>query len=208
MKNNTNSQAVIKLRKFRETLSDTSDGNPEPSPDNREGAETRHGVCLTCGDPIIGRQKTAKYCSKTCKKISRRNPMKNKTCRQCNNPIPKTKNANAAYCSDVCRNRYNAYKHAVKTGRIKNPGVGRGGDQDGVKNPNWKNGIGIYNKKAFNHLPHICNRCGEGEDLLVHHKDHDRGNNELSNLEILCKGCHQHHHTVRDEHTGRYIPQT
>lgn len=32
----------VEYRKFRETLTDNADGNPEPSLSNKEGAETRH----------------------------------------------------------------------------------------------------------------------------------------------------------------------
>ena len=32
----------VEYRKFRETLTDNADGNPEPSLNNEEGAETRH----------------------------------------------------------------------------------------------------------------------------------------------------------------------
>lgn len=32
----------VEYRKFRETLTDNADGNPEPSLNNKEGAETRH----------------------------------------------------------------------------------------------------------------------------------------------------------------------
>lgn len=34
----------VEYRKFRETLTDNADGNPEPSSKNREGAETRHDI--------------------------------------------------------------------------------------------------------------------------------------------------------------------
>jgi hypothetical protein len=33
---------------------------------------------------------------------------------------------------------------------------------------------------------------------LIHHKDHNRLNNQVDNLEPLCKRCHQEHHCVRD----------
>ena len=33
----------VEFLKFRETLTDNADGNPEPSPKLREGAETKQG---------------------------------------------------------------------------------------------------------------------------------------------------------------------
>lgn len=195
------SQAEVKLRKFRETLTDNADGNPEPSPVNREGAETRHGVCLVCGVLIKGRQKTAKYCSKECRRKSRRGPKQYFKCIRCNSTIPEGKNANAKFCSEVCRSGANSYNSAVRKGRIKSPGVGSGyGEGCGY----YVNGISLYQKTAFENLPHRCNRCGKESTLLVHHINHDRTNNDISNLEILCKKCHQQHHCTRDVKTGRF----
>ena len=42
-----------------------------------------------------------------------------------------------------------------------------------------------------------CEKCGfEGHpvQLDVHHKDHDKNNNDPSNLETLCANCHRLHH--------------
>lgn len=52
-----------------------------------------------------------------------------------------------------------------------------------------------------------CVRCGKTGDLAVHHKDFKgRGykgkvNNDLSNLETLCNGCHRKAHAKR----GKYL---
>ena len=41
-----------------------------------------------------------------------------------------------------------------------------------------------------------CERCGYSklEILQVHHKDKDRGNNDLGNLELICPNCHYEEH--------------
>lgn len=44
-----------------------------------------------------------------------------------------------------------------------------------------------------------CEKCGftsigNPSLLSVHHKDHDRTNNDPTNLETLCIPCHQDHH--------------
>ena len=41
-----------------------------------------------------------------------------------------------------------------------------------------------------------CERCGYSkyEILQVHHKDRDRSNNELGNLELICPNCHYERH--------------
>lgn len=109
------------------------------------------------------------------------------------------------YCSTKCRNRYISYQWRVRKGLIKKPGVGSGGNQKGENNHRYKNGIGTYSKRAFAHYGKKCSRCGSCKFLLVHHKDENRENNELSNLEVLCKSCHQKHHERRCPTTGRYI---
>lgn len=43
----------------------------------------------------------------------------------------------------------------------------------------------------------LCNRCGYNKEpkiLGVHHKDRDRNNNDLINLEVLCPNCHSLEH--------------
>lgn len=124
-------------------------------------------------------------------------------CLKCGGTIPSTRYKNAKYCSIKCRNAYISYKWRVKKGLIVKPGVGSGGNQLGENNHRYKNGIGIYSKKAFEFYGKVCNRCNSKNRLLVHHKDENRSNNELSNLEILCKKCHQDHHCLRDN-LGRY----
>lgn len=167
-----NSRAEVKIRKFREPLSESTEGNPEPSLIDKEGAETRNGLCLKCGELI-----------------------------------PSHKYKNAKYCSDRCRSAYISYKHCLKIGKFKKPGVGSGGNQWGTDNPSYKNGIGTFQKKAYEAYGKICNRCRETNKLLVHHKDKDRTNNVVENLEVLCHRCHRAHHNIRDK-LGKFCKQT
>jgi len=41
-----------------------------------------------------------------------------------------------------------------------------------------------------------CERCGFGkyQILEIHHKDKNRNNNNLDNLEIICPNCHSEDH--------------
>jgi 5-methylcytosine-specific restriction endonuclease McrA len=59
-----------------------------------------------------------------------------------------------------------------------------------------------------------CVRCGSNEMLVVHHKDRsgrgskNRSNNDLRNLETLCRGCHINEHrreicAIRDKQGWR-----
>ncbi len=47
---------------------------------------------------------------------------------------------------------------------------------------------------------HKCERCDYSkiEVLQVHHKDRNRNNNDLSNLELICPNCHYEEHFLKD----------
>lgn len=162
--------AEIKAPKLREHLTGNADVNPEPSlVDDKEGAETRRGLCIKCNSEIT---------SKRAKK----------------------------FCSIKCRSAHGSWRYRVRNGFIEKPGVGSGGNQEGVRNSQYKNGWTSYRKKPFDTgKPKLCERCGSSKYLLVHHIDHDRSNSSIENLEVLCKKCHQEHHCNRDPVTGRYI---
>jgi predicted HNH restriction endonuclease len=55
---------------------------------------------------------------------------------------------------------------------------------------------------------HICERCGfipaHRCQLDVHHKDRNRSNNDISNLETLCANCHRLEHQKEYE-TGVWL---
>ena len=88
-----------------------------------------------------------------------------------------------------------AHRCAVKVGRIKNPGVGSGNAQgSGKEHHTYKNGIGAYRKYLKNH----CERCPSQRNLVVHHKNRDRTNNEPDNLETICRSCHHAEHEIHN----------
>lgn len=64
--------------------------------------------------------------------------------------------------------------------------------RSGTNNGNFIDGSKQYRDKAFKIYKPLCNRCGFDNILAleVHHKDRDRSNNDLSNLEIVCANCH------------------
>lgn len=52
-----------------------------------------------------------------------------------------------------------------------------------------------YRIKAFAHYPNHCEVCGEEEGrLIVHHRDKNRFNDDVENLQILCNRCHLEAH--------------
>lgn len=50
--------------------------------------------------------------------------------------------------------------------------------------------------EAFQHFGHECNICGSHENLQVHHKLKKTmgGLDEIENLEVLCRDCHEAKH--------------
>lgn len=62
--------------------------------------------------------------------------------------------------------------------------------RSGSKHPNWKDESTNYRSKVD---ITSCERCGYNtyiNILQVHHKDRNRQNNTLENLEVLCPNCH------------------
>jgi hypothetical protein len=71
----------------------------------------------------------------------------------------------------------------------------KGHNQLGPNNNAWKGGIAssVYRRIAYEHYGKVCQRCG-AVAVLVHHKNEDRYDSSVENLEPLCKRCHQLHH--------------
>lgn len=61
-----------------------------------------------------------------------------------------------------------------------------------------------YTRLAFTKFKKQCNRCKikDLRVLIVHHKDRNRNNNKLTNLEILCCNCHQIEHLKNKNMSG------
>jgi hypothetical protein len=51
---------------------------------------------------------------------------------------------------------------------------------------------------------HICNYNRHPSVLQVHHIDHDRLNNELSNLLVCCPTCHMEQHVVNGKFNTKH----
>lgn len=136
--------------------------------------------------------------------------MEKKECNICNNYYVPT-GTNQTFCNtDPCRKVKNRRKaqasrrrKAEREGRLDRVDIGRGGNQPkGKYSPCYKNGIKFFKTiaKKVKEDRRYCERCNT--DLIdaerwhwcVHHIDHNRDNNEMSNFELLCKSCHQVEH--------------
>lgn len=138
--------------------------------------------CL-CGVPLSGRQRL--YCSISCR--NRVNGEKtggwNKNratlvCSFCSKEyeVPQCRKGTSRHCSRQCHNT----------------AISREWDHSGKRNPMWKGGIQTYRRFK----KEACERCLSREKIMVHHKDGNRYNNVLSNLETLCRSCHAKEHGI------------
>lgn len=60
----------------------------------------------------------------------------------------------------------------------------------------------VYRRIAFLHKKEACERCGYNQHkaaLVIHHKDRNRLNIKIDNLEVLCANCHAIEHWGKEE---------
>lgn len=157
--------------------------------------------------------------------------MPNRTCLECGKiffAYPSLiKRGGGKFCSISCgvkhRNKINnpakrlevrlkiSLNHADVSGK-NNPMYGKKGKEapgyiDGrnsISGDTWRK-IALINK------PQICEICGvnvQGRKLHVHHKDKNRKNNDLKNLQVVCVECHNKivHPRKRDS-LGRFTKE-
>jgi len=138
--------------------------------------------CNECGaqfNHISSRANKAKYCSPTCyhKAMHKKGNTQYK-CVHCNIDFLGSLSHKRKYCSRACTNKFSKDV--------------------------WKAKFTTVRKNMFNRgLLISCKRCGydvEPKILGVHHKDRNRNNNDLSNLEVLCPNCHSLEHAKHINH--------
>lgn len=115
---------------------------------------------------------------------------RDKVCEECHHAFTPT-GANCKRC-EPCRRDYHL-KYCKK--RWHDTYEKKGRNQKGANNNAWKGGNSpqYYQSVAFALYGDKCARCG-GVAVLVHHKDGNRKNSTGTNLEVLCKRCHQLEH--------------
>ena len=156
--------------------------------------------CLECNIPITVRfadhkRGYGKFCSISCSsiykaKIVRLKLNPNCVCAQCGKKFYRNKSKQALsksglqFCNRMCKDV------AQRIGGIE---AIQPDHYNGGSDPRY------YRKLALRSYPNRCYRCGYDKYisvLEVHHKDRDRTNNKLSNLEILCRNCHGEEHRM------------
>lgn len=146
--------------------------------------------CLTCNNPFEAserelRRGNAKFCDLSCSSkwhgmVRAKNRKPNVSCSFCEKPFYKSP-------SKVAKSKYHFCNKEHKDLAQK----------DWIGVPEYWGAGNNYRKIAFSQKPMKCERCGYDEHpagIVVHHKDRDRTNNSIENLEILCAICHNIEH--------------
>lgn len=117
-------------------------------------------------------------CSLQCTSVAKGNSILT-NCAHCNKQIFKKKSdveiskSGKFFCSRDCKDTAQSYMKEIQPAH-------------------YGSGTSSYRERAFRHYKNVCNNCGySNKDALeVHHKDKNRDNNSIENLEILCANCH------------------
>lgn len=104
-------------------------------------------------------------------KVCHLHPDNIKLCKVCNTPIKNWRESKGT-CSHACANK-----------------LFRTGENHG----NWK--PERYQTTCFEHHERKCVVCGEDKVVAVHHMDHNKKNNDPSNLIPMCPTHHQYWHS-------------
>lgn len=102
------------------------------------------------------------------------NPKCGKEIERALSEIKRSKTGNV-YCSKSCSNTINNTLF-----------------KSGENHPNYISGISSYRKMRMGKVGAKCEKCGIDNPcvLEVHHKDRNRKNNKIENLQLLCANCH------------------
>lgn len=132
----------------------------------------------------------ARFCSRSCSaKRSRKDKTPNTECATCKKPLYRmpqkmTRNVSGlSFCSQACLSR------AKRIGGIESVQATPYRGQDA---PHFYRDCAAVRERLV-----ACEQCSyktHPEILQVHHIDHDRSNNAMSNLKILCPTCHMETH--------------
>jgi len=156
--------------------------------------------CETCGDTFIphykniNKPKKGRFCSISCSSKRQRywTKIPNVICSYCDKPFYKCKSKQLTSRSGhyfCCRQHRDL---ALRVGTAKTI--------EAIQPLRYRGQECVaydYRIVALRHYKPICHRCDfkqKPEILIVHHKDRDRSNNLLDNLEILCPNCHATEH--------------
>ena len=153
-----------------------------------KASATMHKGCADCGvcgksfEFIATRANTAKYCSRECyyKSLRGRGSVTYK-CEHCEAEFKGSPSHPRKFCSRACVGKSNRSTFEAKFTTVRK-------------------------QMLVRNMIQACQRCGydtHPEILGVHHKDRNRNNNSIENLEVLCPNCHSLEHSKHISHAGR-----
>ncbi len=109
--------------------------------------------------------------------------------------LKSTRLGHSIYCGSACA------KEAKKAGakKLSSASSPTKAIQESLEysaNENWNQGKSSYRKRALRFYGAACTVCGYSEKsvIQVHHKDHNRSNNRITNLDVLCPTHHVEYH--------------
>lgn len=134
-------------------------------------------------------------------------------------PFEIKKNEGRVYCSSLCYGIISRKeKPCVICGKLMLSGLNKKTCSRGCSNTQ-RQGIKYNHKRLKDKVKNyqslkmrllklrgkICERCRyeRYEILQVHHKDRNRLNNELNNLELICPNCHFEEHHLENSWLNR-----
>lgn len=166
------------IREDGRVYSDVYDGHPR-------WLDKRICSNKNCGKEFLtASHRKGKFCSPKCQGENRQNKIEVK-CDTCGvtflthpSDLKKAKHG-YHFCSRVCKEKAQSLSGNIII--IRPPHYGN------------SNGLTTYRERAFKKYGIVCSKCQYREDdrmLDVHHKDGNRSNNKIDNLEVLCVWCH------------------
>ena len=157
-------------------------------------------LCLHCNSSFETRtvdikRGYGKFCSRTCSIVYRKQnytaKQANTECALCKHPMYRKQSQQMAsksglqFCSRECKEKAQTIGTEHSIDDLHLPHYGKTESRH------------HYRSRALKEYGESCQRCGYSKypDILhVHHKDRDRKNGALDNLEVLCPTCHYENH--------------
>lgn len=154
-------------------------------------------VCRNCSATLDSLTQKL-FCSKRCAAIvNNRVPKRKRLVRLCEHCGASVQSRSAKYCSNTCVQQVRLLAGQIK--RLAEGKVLKYKRPDGYFELYLPDRTRVYEHRYL--VEQLLGRKLESHEH-VHHKDGDRGNNSLSNLEVLTASEHAKHHQ-RLEHFGK-----
>jgi hypothetical protein len=177
------------------------------------------GICAVCGAEFSrNRPLRGTTCGQKCRGATRAKEPEKRECRNCGSPFFAMPGSKVTHCSIACFNRrgrrkadmvrtcvHCANEYTRSAGQTKrrfcsrecaiehNRGRGRIGTQYDLPIFTQRNKRPPKQRLDMKEHFRACQRCGWNEEPAIlhrHHKNRDRKNNAMSNIEVLCPTCH------------------